>query len=98
MPCLHALPSSILCAFPWLKEDRRRLEFEFESISVLGFKFSLPKGGAESLGAASGLGAKNNVKRQEDGKRAFFNWISADTEIATARGGGGGLALWQREI
>lgn len=24
-------------------------------------------------------------------------WISADEEIATARGGGGGLALWQRE-
>ena len=29
--------------------------------------------------------------------QAFFNWISADAEIATARGGGGGLALWQRD-
>ena len=25
------------------------------------------------------------------------NWISADDEIATARGGGGGLALWRRD-
>ena len=24
-------------------------------------------------------------------------WISADEEVATARGGGGGLALWKRE-
>ena len=32
------------------------------------------------------------------GKKPFFNWISADSEIATARGGGGGLALWQRDL
>ena len=25
-------------------------------------------------------------------------WISADEEVATARGGGGGLALWKREV
>lgn len=31
-------------------------------------------------------------------KSAFFNWISADATIATARGGGGGLALWKRVI
>jgi len=60
-------------------------------------------GGAEGLGAASGLeaasglGAKNNVQRAKSGKKAFFNWISADDEIATARGGGGGLALWRRD-
>jgi hypothetical protein len=30
------------------------------------------------------------------GRRAFFDWISADDAIATARGGGGGLALWKR--
>ena len=24
-------------------------------------------------------------------------WISADADIATARGGGGGLALWRRD-
>ena len=32
------------------------------------------------------------------GKKPFFNWISADSNIATARGGGGGLALWQRDV
>lgn len=83
-------------SFDWL-EDRRRLEFDFDAIAVLGLKFDLPKGGAEELGAATGLGAKNNVKRAQSGKKAFFNWISADEEIATARGGGGGLALWRRD-
>ena len=82
--------------FDWL-EDRRKLEFDFDAIAVFGFKFDLPKGGAEELGAASGLGAKNNVDRAKAGKKAFFNWISADEEIATARGGGGGLALWRRD-
>jgi len=84
-------------SFEWL-EERRRVEFDFDRIAVLGLPaFDLPKGGAEELGAATGLGAKSNVKRAEDGKKAFFNWISADAEIATARGGGGGLALWQRD-
>ena len=32
------------------------------------------------------------------GKKPFFNWISADSLIATARGAGGGLALWQRDV
>lgn len=57
--------------FEWL-EERRRLEFDFDAIAVLGLKFNLPKGGAESLGAATGLGAENNVKRAEQGKKAFF--------------------------
>ena len=113
-------------SFEWL-EERRRLEFDFDAIAVLGFKFDLPKGGAEELGAATGLGAKNNVNRAKSGKKAFFNvrlanrrqlasprrgeclsgsafesrlatqWISADADIATARGGGGGLALWRRD-
>jgi hypothetical protein len=39
------------------------------------------------------LGSKNNVGTE---RKAFFNWISADKDIATARGGGGGLALWKR--
>ena len=47
-------------------------------------------------GAASGLGSDSNVKNREKNKKAFFNWISADSNIATARGGGGGIALWQR--
>jgi hypothetical protein len=36
------------------------------------------------------------VNLEKQGKRAFFNWITADDRIATARGGGGGLALWKR--
>ena len=55
-------------SFDWL-EDRRRLEFDFDAIAVLGIKFDLPKGGAEELGAATGLGAKSNVKRAEQGKK-----------------------------
>lgn len=117
--------------FEWL-EDRRRLEFDFDQIAVLGFTIDLPKGGAEELGAATGLGSKNNVELAKKGKKAFFNvrgcviealcrlvhslsarssdstlsrllarmhlqWISADEEVALARGGGGGLALWRRE-
>lgn len=29
--------------------------------------------------------------------KPFFIWIDANDDIATARGRGGGLALWQRE-
>lgn len=82
-------------AFEW-DLAARRLEFDFESIAVLGFRFDLPKGGAAEIGASTGLGAEGNVKRAQQGKKAFFNWISADEKIATARGGGGGLALWRR--
>ena len=83
--------------FEWL-EAQRKLEFDFDAIAVLGARFDLPKGGAEKIGASTGLGAESNVKRAKSGKRAFFNWISADDEIATARGGGGGLALWRRDV
>ena len=38
------------------------------------------------------------ISSPHTGKKPFFNWISADSEIATARGGGGGLALWQRDL
>ena len=48
------------------------------------------------VGAATGLGSENNVKLAEQGKKPFFNWIDCDDVIATARGGGGGLALWTR--
>jgi hypothetical protein len=44
------------------------------------------------------LGSANNEKLADMGRRAFFDWISADDEIATARGGGGGLALWKRVV
>lgn len=60
--------------FDWL-EAQRRLEFDFDAISVLGLKFDLPKGGAAKIGSSSGLGSKNNVKLAEAGKKAFFNWI-----------------------
>ena len=83
-------------SFDWL-EKQRRLEFDFDRIAVLGLGFDLPKGGAEELGAATGLGSKNNVELAKKGKKAFFQWISADEEIALARGGGGGLALWRRD-
>jgi len=75
----------------------RKLEFDFDAIALFGFKINLPKGKAAELGSATGLGSSNNVDMVErQGKKPFFNWISADAEIATARGGGGGLALWRR--
>ena len=44
------------------------------------------------------FGIRFNIPKGQEGrnKSAFFNWISADEQIATARGGGGGLALWSR--
>ena len=82
-------------SFQWL-EKARKLEFDFDQISVFGFKFDLPNGGAAKIGSASGLGSENNVELKKRGQQPFFNWISADADIATARGGGGGLALWKR--
>lgn len=83
--------------FEW-KEAQRKLTFDFDYIAIFGLKIKLPKGGAAGLGAASGLGAKSNVERAKRELPAFFNWISANSEIATARGGGGGLALWRRDL
>ena len=34
------------------------------------------------------MGSDANNELIEKGKKPFFNWISADNEIATARGGG----------
>ena len=45
-------------------------EFDFDSIAVFGLQFDLPKGGAESLGAASGLGAESRA--------AFFLGITEE--------------------
>ena len=83
--------------FEW-KEKARKLEFDFDAIVVLGVKFNLPKGGAAKIGSSTGLGSDNNVELVEKGNKPFFNWISADAQIATARGGGGGLALWKRDV
>lgn len=75
--------------FTW-STAARKLEFDFDEIAVLGLRFALPKGGAAKIGSSTGLGAENKKRRP------FFNWISADEQIATARGAGGGLALWKR--
>jgi len=75
---------------------KSKLEFDFDEITVLGFNFNLGKGKAAEIGAASGLGSESNKSLIKNKKKPFFNWISADENIATARGGGGGLALWKR--
>jgi len=77
---------------------RRKLEFDFTKIAVLGFEIRIKGEDAARIGASTGLGSESNVKNSEKGKRPFFNWISADANIATARGGGGGLALWKRVV
>lgn len=76
---------------------KRKLEFDFDTIQILGLKIPLQQGQAAQLGAKSGLGSEGNVELAKRNRQAFFNWISADDTIATARGGGGGLALWKRE-
>ena len=79
-------------------EESRKLTFDFTRIELFGgaLGFDLGKGGAAEIGAKTGLGSENNVKLAEQGKKPFFNWIDCDDVIATARGGGGGLALWTR--
>ncbi len=78
-------------------ERRRKLEFDFDMIEILGLiKINLSRKDVAKIGATTGLGSANNEKLADTGRRAFFDWISADEEIATARGGGGGLALWKR--
>ena len=76
----------------------RKLEFDFDTISILGLKIPLKPGEAAQWGASSGLGSESNVVNAKRDRKAFFNWISADDAIATARGGGGGLALWKRVV
>ena len=38
----------------------RKVEFDFNSIAVLGFKFDLPKGGAAKIASNAGLGSERN--------------------------------------
>lgn len=76
--------------FTWSLKARK-LEFDFDQIEILSlFKLNLPKGKAQEFGSSTGLGNKSP-------KRPFFNWISANEYYATARGGGGGLALWKKQ-
>ena len=87
--------------FDWTltpKSGLTKVTFDFSRIQLFNGLLDIPlkKGEAASLGAKSGLGSEGNIKLNAKGKRAFFNWISADEKIATARGGGGGIALWKR--
>ena len=87
--------------FDWTLTEQTgltKLTFDFDRIQLLNGLLDIPlkKGEAANLGAKSGLGSSNNVDLVKKNKRPFFNWISADNTIATARGGGGGLALWKR--
>jgi hypothetical protein len=45
----------------------RKVEFDFDAISVLGLKFNLPKGGAAKIGSSTGLGSDNNEKLIDKG-------------------------------
>jgi hypothetical protein len=85
--------------FDWTvqKSGVTKLTFDFTKVILIGFlELQLKRGEAASIGASTGLGSESNVNLEKHGKRAFFNWISANGQIATARGGGGGLALWKR--
>merc|ERR1711871_156324 len=83
---------------PWQWDARsRKLEFDFDEIAVLSLRIRLPKGGAARIGASTGLGSESNIKLESQGKLPFFNWIYADDDLAMARGGGGGVALWKRD-
>lgn len=77
---------------------KRRLSFDFDKVNLFNGLLDIPlkQGQAAELGSKSGLGSESNVENNKRGNSAFFNWISADDKIATARGGGGGLALWKR--
>ena len=78
-------------------ERKRKVEFDFDMIELLGLiKIKLGRKEVAKIGASTGLGSANNEKLADSGRRAFFDWICADDNIATARGGGGGLALWKR--
>ena len=85
-------------SFEWtiLGGSATKLSFDFSSVTIFdAWTIPLNPGEAAAMGAKSGLGSQNNVQLEKRGKRPFFNWISADERIATARGGGGGLALWK---
>mmetsp|Transcript_2230 Transcript_2230/g.3509 ORF Transcript_2230/g.3509 Transcript_2230/m.3509 type:complete len:283 (-) Transcript_2230:120-968(-) len=87
--------------FEWQK-NLRKVFFDFSAVYVLGFKINIKKGDAVKIGTSTGLGSDASKQptageiRQKKGQ-ALFSWISATDDIATARGGGGGLALWKRD-
>lgn len=80
-------------------QRKRKLEFDFDNIEIFGLiNIKLGRKDVAKIGASTGLGSANNEKLADAKRRAFFDWISADDDIATARGGGGGLALWKRVV
>ena len=78
---------------------------------MLGLRIGIKKGDAVKIGSTTGLGSEDKLSNKEeegDGAKGvasssggngtpMFLWISANEDIATARGGGGGLALWKRD-
>jgi hypothetical protein len=78
--------------------QKSRLEFDFLQLELFQWiQISLQGGQAAQIGATTGLGSSSNPRNFEQRKKLpFFLWISADANVATARGGGGGLALWKR--
>ena len=75
--------------------ESRRLEFDFTDVEVfgngLGLRFDMPQ-----RYRSTGLGSETVTNGSWRGELPFLTWISADETIATARAGGGGLALWKR--
>ena len=55
-----------------------------DAIAIFGLKLDLPKGGAERIGASTGLGSEGNVKRAEAGKKAFFGGWEPGTVFGPA--------------
>ena len=51
----------------------RKVEFDFNSIAVLGFKFDLPKGGAAKIASNAGLGSERNENLITEGNYDFLS-------------------------
>jgi hypothetical protein len=71
--------------------DKRRLEFDFFSLEVLGNDVtqSLP----EFVRDAAGLSRDGLVMK----RKPFFTFIACDGNVLVGRGGGGGVALWRAQ-
>jgi hypothetical protein len=83
--------------------------FDFDAVFVLGLRIAIKKGDAVKIGSPTGLGSEDKLSSVDgqmgdgssssgSGNTPMFLWISANEDIATARGGGGGLALWKRDL
>ena len=76
--------------FRWLGE-RRRLEFDFFTVKVLGKDITAVLPDSVKKGAGLLVGANDTYKKQP-----AFTWIEVNEIVAIARGAGGGVALWRR--